>query len=493
MNKAYLPAFVRIPLCLALVWCFLCGLAGCDAFIQGFVQEETGFDGAVTVITADRDGCCGVVTVRVPYLDIYGSPREGRARLVVHRSRTGGNEPLPAFCHVHYEMSVDTAKKWAERGWAVFTAAYDKEAPIAVSMGDGYNQARAILQWVRRCPFIDKTRLHLDGGSQGGYMALAMSADMFPVTSATADAPVANWTYNFSYFEANRPLVAGCASPMESPLPVLASVLPLADMSYEHFARNLAHDTWFHLSPISQVERITNPVLVTIATGDMLVPMEQITRRHIHPHDPDTFPEGYLRDFEGLASSAKTRVRLEDALAADTVFMQTMALQEHSYLVTTAMRLGQASRPKKTPETADRPWSKDHQWSFCVLDEGPPEPYADHTTYAWDTVPDSFVDYHYGTSPKPELLNDAKLQRLLERYADCINTLPALKNGTPANRRNFDALEKRDVVAGLLAFAECDPACEERLANLYAASALKPFGPQATVVVLRQLLEEFNS
>lgn len=456
------------------------------------MADESGFDGAVTVIEAHRDGALGVVTVRVPFLDIYGIPREGRARLVIHRSQATQTAPVPAFCHVHYEMGVDGARKWAERGWAVFTAVYDEQAPIAVSVGDGNNQARAIIQWARRCPFIDRARFHLDGGSQGGYMALAMSADMFPVTSTTADAPVANWAYNFNYFEANRPLVAGYPSPAESPLPVFAMVVTLADMSYEHFPANLAEDAWFHISPISQVARITNPVMVTISTGDMLVPMEQMTREHLHPHDPAKFPEGYDRDFDRLAPSDKTRVRLMDALPPETVFSAVMSLQEDSYLVTTAMRLGTEPRPGQRPETADRPWSRDHQWNFCFLDEGPPEPFADHTTWAWDTAPDSFVSYYRETPPKPEILNTAKLERLLERFTGTMTNLPCLKNGAPANRRNFDYLEKRDVLSGLIAYAELGSAHTERLAGLYTAASSKPFGAELNLDGIRQTLAELK-
>ena len=492
MNNTSFSRFVRIPLRFALVGCFLCVLAGCDTFIRDFVPDESGFDGAITVIEARRDGLCGVVTVRVPFLDIYGAPRVGKARMVIHRSQTKQAATVPAFCHVHYEMGVDGAKKWAERGWAVFTAVYDEEAPIAVSMGDGNNQARAIIQWAQRLPFIDGARLHLDGGSQGGYMALAMSADLFPVTSTTADAPVANWAYNFAYFEANRSLVAGYPSPMESPLPVMASVLQLADMSYEHFPRDLTHDTWFHLSPISQTARIANPVMVTIATGDMLVPMEQITAEHLHPHDPAKFPEGYARDFEGLAPSDKTRARLQDLPPPESVFSAVMPLQENSYVVTTAMRLGAEERPDKRPESTDRPWSREHQWNFCYLDEGSPEPFADHTTWAWDTVPDSFVAYYQETPPGTEILNAAKLERLLERYTGNLSNLPALNNGAPVNRRNFEYVEKRDVLHGLIAYAELGPVYEERLIALYNEASLKPFGAQVTLDALRHTFSELK-
>ena len=477
-------------ICLAVLSCCLGAQAGCDGFIKGFVQDETGFDGAVTVLEASRDGAYGVVTVRMPFLDIYGKAREGRARLVLHRNRVNQAEPLPAFCHVHYEMGVDGAKKWAKRGWAVFTAVYNEEAPIAVSMGDGNNQARAIIEWARRCPFIDRARFHLDGGSQGGYMALAMSADMFPITSTTADVPVVNWAYNFAYFEANRPLTTGYANPGASPLPVLAMVTSLADMSYEHFPRDLSHDAWYFMSPISQVERITDPTLITSSTGDMLVPMEQVTQDRLHPCDPAKFPQGYARDFDLLAPSDNTRVRFMDLLPRDQVFSTVLPLQQHSYLVTTAMRLDKEPRPGQKPRAEDRPWSRDHQWNFCFLDEGPPEPFADHTTWAWDTVPDSFVDHYRNAAPAPALLNAAKLERLLERYTGAMTRLPALKDGTLANRRNFDYLEKRDVLEGLAAYASLGAPHAERLAALYAASAEKPFGQELTAEVLKHALAE---
>ena len=490
MNYPDRSVFRRVPWRPVLVLCFLCGLAGCGAFMEDLVPDESGFDGAVTVIDARREGAYGVFTVRMPFLDIYGNLRTGQARLVIHKDQARRGANVPAFCHVHYEMSADGAKKWAARGWAVFSPVYNDDAPIAVSPGDGNNQARAIIQWARRCAFIDGARLHLDGGSQGGYMALAMSADMFPVTSATADAPVVNWAYNFAYFEANRPLNADAPTPFEAPLPVMAAVTALADMCYEHFPRDLAHDTWHALSPIAWTDRIANPVLVTFATGDMLVPMEQVTRNHIHPHEAYKFPAGYVRDFDALAPTGTTRVTLEEALPATAVHASVLPLQEHSYIITLDMRLNKAPHPGRKPALADRPWSPGHQWNFCFLDEGPPEPFADHFTWAWSTAPNSFVDHYQNAPAGPEILNGAKLTRLLERYEDAMTGLPVLNTGSAANRRNFDGIERRDVLSGLLAYASLGPKHEERLIVLYELSALKPFGPRLEMQSLRQELAE---
>lgn len=492
MNELAVRVQVRIGALPVLAGCLLVVFSGCHNFVDGLVADESGFEGGVTVLEARREGAFGVVTVAVPFLDIYGNPQTGRARLVIHKDQIGQPVPAPAFCHVHYEMGVDGAKKWAGRGWAVFSPVYTEDAPIAVSMGDGNNQARAIIQWARRCPFVDPVRLHLDGGSQGGYMALAMSADLFPVTSATADAPVANWAYNFNYFETNRPLNEGAPTPFEAPLPVMAAVTALADMSYEHFPRDLADETWFHLSPISQVARIANPVMLTIATGDMLVPMEQITRNHLHPHLTERFPEGYVRDFDTLAPSEQTRLTLEEVLPENTVHVETLPLQENSYIITLDMRLNKEPHPDKKPAAADRPWSQDHQWNLVYLDEGPPEPFADHFTWAWSVVPDSFVAYYRDAPPAPDILNAAKLERLLQRYTGAMGNLPSLADGTPANRRNFDAIEKRDVLQGLIHYAALSPDHEERLFSLYETSPLKPFGAHLDADVLRRAVAEIG-
>lgn len=475
---------VVLSLCCMVLYC------GCCAALQENLKDESGFDGAVTLISVERDWGTDVALVRIPYLNIYGKPVEGRARVVVNRRTLEKGKPLPAFCHVHYEMGVDGAKKWAKRGWAVFTAVYNEEAPISVSPGDGNNLARAIIQWARRCPFVDTARLHLDGGSQGGYMVLAMSADMFPVTSATADVPVVNWAYNFSYFEANRPIVSGYQTPFEAPLPIMAAVMQLADMTYEHFDRELADDSWYYISPISKIAYITNPVMITAGTGDMLVPMEQITRTHVHQCDFSAFPEGYQRDFDTLTKNDKARIRLEDVLPPEQVFTYVEPLQENTYIPTLDMRLNKEEHPKKKPDTIDRKWSPDHQWNLYYLDDGCVLPQSDHFTHAWSTSPDTYVAHYQKATPKPDILTASKLTRIMERYDNAMSELPNLKDGQLVNRRNFDAVERRDVLSGLIAYSSMGEEHQDRLIALYQAGTRKPFGDTLDIDRLKYLLRQ---
>jgi hypothetical protein len=448
-------------------------------FIKGFVQSESGFDGAVTVVEETVDGDLGIVTVEIPYLDIHAKTKMGQGRIMLMRREVESGDPIPVLCHVHYEKPIKGARTMCKRGWAVATAHYrenGKGYSIDVSPGDGYNLCRALLQWVRRLPFIDRSHMHIDGGSQGGYMALAMSADFFPVASATADWPVVNWAYNFSYFETNKP-ASKFPNVDESPLPVLCSVTGLADACYALFGNDLTSETWYRLSPISYLDRITNPVLILCQTGDMLVPIEQMTQTCIRPFDKARFPDGYTRDFDALTLCEPAKTTFEALLPKDSVSITVMPLQENSFEISYDMLKGKQPKPEKRPADVDRPWSKDHQWSLCYLDEGAPTPYATHTSYEWAVPPDTFVSTHQKSKLTVENLNPAKLDHLMRRYLGQLENSPRLADRTPCNRLNFPNLEKTDVSAGLLDYAALGHNYASRLKYLYRQGQLHPFGP----------------
>ncbi|HPU96855.1 MAG TPA: prolyl oligopeptidase family serine peptidase [Candidatus Hydrogenedentes bacterium] len=449
--------------------------------------DESGFQGAVTIVSVTEEDNCGIAVARVPYLGILGDQKTGLARVVVPLDRRHNGKKLPAFCHVHYEKDLGGQKRWAKKGWAYFTAAYTDaagESPIDVSIGNGYNLARAIIQWARRCGFTDPARLHIDGGSQGGYMALAMAADMFPVTSVTADCPVVNWAYNIAYIEHNRTWSCSTKDPKESPLPVLGMVTMLADMAYAYFPRDLSHESWYLVSPISALDRITAPVLIIESTGDMLVPMEQFTDRDIIPWDKSLFPEGYERDFLKLTACEPARKRLEDLIPPESVFRTVLPPQEGSFPFTRDMVLDPSKVPDKKPDTIDRPWSPNHQWNLCYMNEGPPLPHAGHNSMFWSTSADKFIR-HYQRSPVPHLLlTPRKLEHLLRRWSGNLEGVPVLNTGAPANRLNYPDAEKRDVESALRAFAECGAEHVSRLRDLYQQSPIKPWGDALPASVL---------
>ena len=450
-------------------------LSGCDALLlRQYVPDESGFDGAVRVYKTSLDRHYGVVWVQVPYLDLEAQGRVGLAKMYVHRRDFTAKRPLPALFHAHYEGDAAMAKAWCDRGWAVFSP-MNTEAegpfPLDAAIGNSHNLNRAIIQWIRRLPNIDRSRLHIHGASQGGYMSLAMSADMFPVTAATADYPVVNWAYNLTYVEANRSIAFnpfGCAY---SPLPSLCSVLFISNLSFAHFGNILADDVWLLLSPIAWLDRIANPVLVTAATGDMLTPINQMSRVHVRPHDPDRFPPGYVNDFDALTLNEAARITFEEALPPGGYYINVITPDQAS------------------GDVQDKPWFAGVQWNLLYLDEGPPQPNAGHTVLNWALFPESYTAHYKSVTPSESILNAAKMRHLMERYTLTLSALPHLADGRLGNRLNFPLLEKRDVLTGLLDYARLGATHRNLLISLYRNCPVQPFGPEITVERLERELE----
>jgi len=468
-------------------------LQNCFGVSQDFVLDEQGFDGAVNVLESEEKEGTWAVTVQIPYRDMRGEVKTGQGRLFVRQKDIEQHKPLPLFCHVHYEKDFGGANRWCRQGWVVVTPHYtgpEGGAPIDASPANSENQSRALIQWARRLPFVDRTRLHIDGGSQGGYMALAMAAEFFPVRSVTADAPVLNWAYNLSYFEVNKPVSKyPVADIRQSPLPVMCSVTMLADWCYKYFGSDLASDTWYRLSPISFVSWITSPVQMMCATGDMLVPIGQVDRKLQRPLDGMGFPEGFQIDFDALTRVPSARKTLVECLPPERVWLRVQPLQEGATEITLAHFLKEEKEPPAPPKQ-DRPWSRDHQWSILVLEEGPPAPYSPHTRYRWSFPPDQFVNAHRDIPPSVDLLTAPKLDRLIQRYTGKMENLPILADGTTANRHNFAQLEQLDVLTGLLDYAEMGPQYEERLVALYVEARQQPFGPSLQVDKLKSMRNE---
>ena len=438
------------------------------------VPAEHGFEGAVTVLSAEQKDGIFYITVETPYRDMRGEPKKGQGRVFVRQQDLESGKPIPVLCHVHYEKDFGGAARWCRQGWVVVTphsTSPEEGAPIDASPANSENQSRALLQWARRLPFVDRARLHLDGGSQGGYMALAMAAEFFPVRSVTADAPVLNWAYNLNYFEINKPLANYPAPDLhQTPTPVLCSVMMLSDWCYKYFGKDLTADTWYRLSPISYLPWITAPVLMMCATGDMLVPIGQVDRALQRSLEGMEFPEGFQIDFDTLAPTPQTRKTLVDLLPPDKIWLTRLSLQEGATEITLKHFLKEEKEPP-APAKQPRPWSKDRQWSVVVLEEGPPAPHSPHTRYRWSLPPDEFVNAHREIQPALDLLTPEKLGRLIERYTGKLSNLPTLADGTVVNRLNFSELERLDVLTGLLDYASFGEAYQKRLAELCSTQA----------------------
>ncbi|MCK4982005.1 MAG: hypothetical protein KAS17_03725, partial [Victivallaceae bacterium] len=171
---------------------------------------------------------------------------------------------------------------------------------------------------MRRLPFVDRSNLIFGGVSGGGYMTLAMGAEFFPLSALVSDLPCVNWTYGCNYLLANQKS-SGCLLPPDKPrpLPVLALIAPGAIPATAMFGDDLKSKTWYTLSPISYVDRITAPAMVTAATGDMLCTIDMFTPEKFFTLDRKIFPKDYIRDFKKLTLDPKARKTLVESIPGE--------------------------------------------------------------------------------------------------------------------------------------------------------------------------------
>ena len=407
------------------------------------------------------------------------------------KEQATSGEAAPVICHVYYELPQEHAKEYCDKGFAVVTSHYDKY-PLQFGLSDGINVAQAMMEWVRRTPCIDRTRVQITGASGGGYMTLAMGAEFFPLGALVSDVPCPNWIYGMNYLLDNQES-SGCYLPpdKQKPLPVLALIAPGADLALTIFENDLKSKTWYTLSPVSYVNRITAPTMVLAATGDMLCTIEMITSKKFFALNRGEFPENYVRDLETLTLETEGNVTLDNSIPKEKLATHIIPAPKdlYQFSLNDPKILDDAAYDLEPPKEIDRPWSKEKQWNIVILNEGSPLPYIGHNRYLWNTSNRTFVNYYKNREADVEQLNAAKLQRLLERYSGELSEVALLVNGKPANRLNFEQLEKLDVVIGLLDYANTGPEHAGNLQKLYNSSSLKPFGEGLDLENMRKLAD----
>jgi len=453
------------------------------------ITSEEGFDGAVQVENTQQTNGLNYVTVTIPYLGMNGETLNGQARFYYKQELVESTEKIPVYCGVHYESSDGTIRKYCDMGMAVVTP-YFGEISIKFPFGNSINFSKAMIQWARRLPFVDCSKMIFGGVSGGGYMTLAMGSEFFPLGALVSDLPCPNWIYGMNYLLDNQES-SGCYLPQDKqkPLPVLALIAPGADLALTIFENDLKSKTWYTLSPVSYVDRITAPTMVLAATGDMLCTIEMITSKKFFALNRGEFPDNYVRDLETLTLETEGNVTLDNSIPKEKLATHIIPAPKdlHQFSLNDPKILDDAAYDLEPPKEIDRPWSKEKQWNIVILNEGAPLPYIGHNRYLWNTSNRTFVNYYKNREADVEQLNAAKLKRLLERYSGELSEVALLVNGKPANRLNFEQLEKLDVVTGLWDYANTGPEHAGRLLELYNSSSLKPFGERLDLEYLKKL------
>jgi hypothetical protein len=141
----------------------------------------------------------------------------------------------------------------------------------------------------------------------------------------------------------------------------------------------------------------------------------------------------------------------------------------------------------------DRPYDVNKLWSIMIFDEGKPTPNSSHLRYNFDQNADSFKAHYQGATLSPEQLTLTKLERLMERFVGTLSDAPLLRpesdSPKPVHRLNYPALERLDVVTGLLDYADLGEGFAARLREVYGTlpDGLKVWGTELDISRLRNL------
>jgi Prolyl oligopeptidase family len=417
----------------------------------------------------------GQVTCEFVYRAVDGATQKALARIFLpSQVRDGPHARVPLMCNAGYDIEPAAALALIARGWAVSTPYAHPENPL----GRGPNLDVALLHAARALPFVDNTRVMVQGGSAGGYMALMLAAETFPLVCALPMVPPVNWGYNAAYFFYNRE-VATAVPPgsAEAAMRVLTIVIPLGDAARQYLGPDTDADSWLMSSPVSQLDCFTAPVQVVWSTGDILVPIDQVGAQFVRGLKPSAFPSSFTASIDALMSRPETRATLLDGLPEDAY---------EAFLVPVppgAPILEYEREPSGPPVSVELPFSRERVWSIVVIDEGPLEPDAGHFRYAITPVQEPFLRWALARGITADQCTVPKLTRLMMRligreYRPFVTQPEGAAAPIDAVRLDFPEAERQDVLRGLLAFAE-EPRRAKRLAACYGQLPrdLKALGP----------------
>jgi len=433
----------------------------------------------------------GQVTCELVFRGIDGKPLTARARIFLPPEvLSDPAAKVPLWCNTGYELNAGGASGRLAKGWAVSTPHAHPQNPL----DRGPNLDIALLHAVRALPFIDSSRVMIQGGSAGGYTALMVAAETFPVVCVMPAVPPVNWGYNAEYFFRNSRLARAVPEGSQTPtLPVLSAVIGIAEAGRNSMGPDTDADSWLMSSPISHLQTLTAPIQVTFSTADMLVPIDQVSAELIQPRENGLLPEGFTTAIDELITRPEARHTLLELLPKEAYEQFIVPVPEGAPVA----KPGAAAGP---PAPIQIPFSPERIWSIVVINEGPVEPDVGHFRYALAPSQEAFIQWAFERGVTKQQLTLEKLKRLMMRlrgveYRPFTTQLEGGDEPIQANRLDFPRAERADVLTGLKAFAQED----ERalwLAGVYEGlpAELKALGPRlaGNAEQVRQALHNAN-
>ncbi len=234
-----------------------------------------------------------------------------------------------------------------------------------------------------------------------------------------------NWGYNAAYLLHQKDGLGQ--------VPALFAIRLFIEPCPKVYGEDENHPTWYLHSPLAHLSTITCPVSAVWTTADMLVPIDQIGERWVHPFAPSDYPTGMTMEPSRLATSEEGRRRLDRRPRGVPSTSRPRSSAD-------AERGG---APVGVPGHRDdarrsRPLQSGRQGAgpSPILDEGAPRvPGWTTRKYGERWTRDGFLKKHVTGRIAADQLTAVKLDRLMDRYADRECRRSALKPTSTALER----------------------------------------------------------
>ena len=145
---------------------------------------------------------------------------------------------------------------------------------------------------------------------------------------------------------------------MEIPLPFAGMVSGMFKPIQDNFPDKEDYDRWAALSPIGLTDCYSNPFIIYHCTSDLLVPIDQTTRKYTYEKNSDSMPK-------------KFSTRLD----ASNPGILGKALDE---LLDPSLTRVESFKPVPMGETASVSYDVARPFNINVSDDGPVESYSSH-------------------------------------------------------------------------------------------------------------------
>jgi len=380
-------------------------------------------------------------------------------------------EPKPLVFIAHYEMPENdtTLNLYLMNGWAVSTPIDFKPEYNGSLVDDDLIFNSAALSAVRKQPGIDRTRIVVSGGSAGGYMTQMLSVLHLGICCSISFSGITNILFNMKYLQSannhNKDVLETLTEEERKdfircleviPVPIVGAIFGQFAPILAKIEENPNSEIWNAMSPSFMAGCFTDPILFSHFTSDLLVPVDQLTKRFTYADLDESLPEGFRIRMSEFPLQEKVQRSMAEMLPADDLF-------EHL-----------CPAPQTSGENFKLSFDRTKRFNIVVFDEGNAEAEGGHFK-KMDLGPIDATDYIHAqlqrSSRETNWLTVGKLALMAERYAGKGFLIPG-KAGIDDIVYGSVAMNRQEVLEELSEFGEHHR--EELVDTFCAAMAAKP-------------------